>query len=174
MATPEPELNFHIPEAEPSGSWKWILLGVIVVVAVIGTLVWVGIRSRPQGGGTLATAPYAPSLPIGDIKLSEAQNFVGGKVTYVTGNIANTGTQTVAGITMEVVFRNSLGQVVQREVQHPLVLHSVGITTDYVPLDQAPLLPNAKDEFRLTFEHVSADWNQGYPELRIVDVNFAK
>ncbi len=171
---PEPQLDFHLPEEEPSGSWKWIVLGVLVVAAVVGVIVWTGAKNRTQGGGQIPEAPYANNLAISDLKLSQAQNFVGGTVTYLSGTISNSGTDTVNGITMEVVFRNSLGETVQREQVHPLVMHSVGITTDFVDLSQAPLLPNQKDEFRLTFEHISADWNQGYPELRIIDVDFQK
>lgn len=183
MASSEPELNpapggpqldFHLPEEEPSGTWKWIALGLVLVALVIGLVAWQGMKNRPQGGGQLPEAPYAGNLPISSLKLSQAQNFVGGTVTYITANIANTGSETVDGITIELVFRNALGETVQREQMHPLVLHSVGITSDYVSLDQAPLTPNARDEFRLTLEHISADWNQGYPELRIVAVTFQK
>lgn len=171
--SPEPELDFHLPQEEPSGTWKWIGLGLLLVAAVIGVVAWTGLKNRPQGGGPIPEAPYANNLPISDLKLSQADSFVG-TVTYISGTIANTGARTVNGITVEVIFRNSLGEVVQREQQSPMVLHSVGITNDYVDLGQAPLTPNAKDEFRLTFEHISADWNQGYPELRVIGANFQK
>jgi hypothetical protein len=170
---PEPELDFHLPQEEPSGTWKWIALGVVVVAVVIGVMAWSGLKNRPQGGGSVPEAPYANNLPIADLQLSQSDSFVG-TVTYISGTIANTGAKTVNGITLEIVFRNSLGEVVQREQQSPLVMHSVGITNDYVDLSQAPLTPNARDQFRLTFEHISADWNQGYPELRVVDVTFEK
>jgi hypothetical protein len=39
-----------------------------------------------------------------------------------------------------------------------------------VSLAQHPLTANMQAEFRLTFEHISADWNQGVPELRFVHI----
>jgi len=32
------------------------------------------------------------------------------------------------------------------------------------------LTPGQSKPFRLTFEHLSEQWNQAYPELQIVDV----
>ena len=33
-----------------------------------------------------------------------------------------------------------------------------------------PLAPGQSKPFRLTFEHISADWNHAYPELQVTDV----
>ena len=41
---------------------------------------------------------------------------------------------------------------------------------DAISLSQQPLTPNMQKEFRLTFEHISADWNQGLPELRFTRI----
>ena len=41
---------------------------------------------------------------------------------------------------------------------------------DVAPLSAAPLTANKTRDFRLTFEHISADWDQGYPELRLVRI----
>ena len=41
---------------------------------------------------------------------------------------------------------------------------------DAVDLTVAPLAPGQSKPFRLTFEHVTAEWNHEYPELRVTDV----
>ena len=40
---------------------------------------------------------YAASLPITRLAMSESANFAGGKVTYLDGHIANSGSRTVTG-----------------------------------------------------------------------------
>ena len=94
---------------------------------------------------------------------------MGVSVSYLDGKITNVGSKTVTGATVEVVFRNSLGEIVQRETL-PLMLYHTGLAgfPDVAPLSAAPLMPNQTRDFRLTFEHISADWDQGYPELRFV------
>ncbi len=132
--------------------------------------IWVFGRPKPQTGPP-ATDPYAEYLQVGDLKLSAAENFVGGSVSYLDGKIANVGSSTVTGITVEAVFRNSMGEIVQRE-SLPLKLYHTGMAgfPDVAPLSAVPLTPNTTRDFRLTFEHISADWNQGYPELRFTTV----
>jgi hypothetical protein len=39
---------------------------------------------------------------------------------------------------------------------------------DTALLNTSPLKPGQTKEFRLTFEHVSADWNMQVPEITIV------
>ncbi|HYA95657.1 MAG TPA: hypothetical protein VEC95_05235 [Terriglobales bacterium] len=172
MATGQPPLDDapfspKLPPESP-GPWRAIIIGVAVVAVVIGLLVWLG-----SGGRTAPEAPnpYAAQLQISNVKMAAAQNFVGGTVTYVDGKITNTGEKTVTGAVVEVIFRNSLGQVVQKE-QIPLrVLVFQGPDRNILDLHSAPLKPGASADFRLTIEGtISADWNQGYPEVRIASV----
>jgi hypothetical protein len=103
--------------------------------------------------------------------MAAAQNFVGGTVTYVEGKIVNLGDKTVIGATAEVIFRNSLGEVVQKEDVPVRVLAWQGPDRDIVDLRNAPLKPGSVADFRLTIEgNISTDWNQGYPEVKIVSV----
>ena len=139
-----------------------------MLVIVIGLLVWLG-------GGNSSTKsapnPYINNLQVSNVKMAAAQNFVGGTVTYVEGTITNTGDKTVSGAVAEVIFRNSLGQVVQKEQIPIRVLVFQGPERNIADLRSAPLKPGASADFRLTIEgSISADWNQGYPEVRIASV----
>jgi hypothetical protein len=156
--------------AEPQRNWMPLIVGAALVALVVGALVVLSGRPSQQGGD-LPTDPYAANLAITDPHLSSAHNFVGSTVYYIEGRIANTGDKTVSGVRMEAIFRNSLGQVVQKEVQPIMLLHTRPGYEDAIPVSAAPLAPNTQRDFRLSFEHISADWNQGYPELRIVKVN---
>ncbi|MGB9106186.1 MAG: DUF2393 family protein [Terriglobales bacterium] len=161
---------FSQPHVEEEGRrWLPLAIGaVIIVVAVAAILIFGRPAKQPAA---LAIDPYAEYLRISDLKLSAATNFVGVSVSYLDGNITNVGNKTVTGVTVETIFRNSLGQIVQRETL-PLVLYHTGLAgfPDVAPLAAAPLTPNQTRDFRLTFEHISADWDQGYPELRFVRI----
>ncbi|MGA7382504.1 MAG: DUF2393 family protein [Terriglobales bacterium] len=111
--------------------------------------------------------PYASSLKLSDLKMSAAQNFVGASVTYIDGTVTNAGDKTVTHAVVHVNFKNSLDQIAQAEDVALRVLQTSGPYPDAVDLSASPLAPGQGKPFRLTFEHVSADWNQAYPELQV-------
>ncbi len=153
---------------EPDRRWVPIAVGGAIVVIIVALFAIFG-RSPKPTSGEAPQPTYASNLQISDLKLSVAENFVGASVHYLDGKITNSGSQTVAGCRIEAIFRNSMGQIVGKENQPLMVLETrAGFGyEDITPLVRAPLAPNQTRQFRLTFEHISADWNQGYPELRV-------
>jgi hypothetical protein len=157
------------PTTEPSDSnWRPIVLGVglVVVLVVIISLL---LRSQPKAPAM--PHPYAASLKLSDLKMSAAENFVGATVTYLDGTVTNAGGKTVTHAMVHVNFRNSLGQVAQAEDVPLHVLQTSGPYPDAVDLGASPLPPGQNKQFRLTFEHVTADWNHEYPVLQVTDVS---
>jgi len=162
---------FSQPQVEEAGG-RWIPLAIgagIVVLAIVAIVIFGRPAEQPAQP---AIAPYAENLRISGLKLSAAENFVGGSVHYLDGKITNAGPKTMTAATVEAIFRDSLGQVVQRESQ-PLMLYHTGLAgfPDVAPLGAAPITPNQTRDFRLTFEHISADWDRGYPELRFTQIS---
>jgi len=145
-----------------------ILIGVVIVVVVVGVIV---LLSRAPSQGPAAAHPYANNLKLSNLKMSQAENFVGASVTYIDGTVTNTGDKTVTHATAHVEFKNSMDQVAQVEDLPLRVLQTSGPYPDAVDLSASPLAPGHSEPFRLTFEHVSADWNQAYPDLRVTDVS---
>jgi len=153
---------------EPQDSnWTAIAIGIAIVVAVI---VVIALLSRGQPKVVSEPHPYASSLKITDLKMSAAQNFVGASVTYLDGTVANSGDKTVIHAMVHVVFRNSLAEIAQAEDVPVHVLQTTGPYPDSVDLMTTPLAPGQSKRFRLTFEHITTDWNQQYPELQVTDV----
>jgi hypothetical protein len=103
--------------------------------------------------------------------MSTAQNFVGASVTYIEGTVSNRGDKTVGHAVVQVTFQDSMGQVAQAETVPLYVVDSSGPYPNPVDLTASPLAPGQAKPFRLTFEHVSADWNQAYPQLQVSDVS---
>ncbi|HWR15111.1 MAG TPA: DUF2393 family protein [Terriglobales bacterium] len=160
---------FSTPQVEEKRSVVPLVIGAAIILLIIGAAVLLS-RNQPQSSGPATEDPYSSNIRIMDIKLSRAENFAGGNVTYVEGQIANMGSKTITGATVEAVFRNTLGEVVDRQSQQLTLINQMPNYVDSTTLDKHPLTPNMQHEFRLTFEHISADWNQGLPELRFTRI----
>lgn len=155
---------------------NWLPIGVasaVVVAVLVGLVLLLGRGKNAPNVTPVATAAdaYAASLPITGLAMSESANLAGGKVTYLDGHVANQGSQTVTGITVQVLFRNVAREVVQNET-HPMKL--IRMRDPYIdvePVSAAPLKPGDGQDFRLIFDAVSQDWDGAYPEVRIIHVD---
>lgn len=163
-----------LPQTEPSrGPWLGLGIGALIVIGILSYLVYASRSSQTRyerRAEVMQSAPadaYAAKLPLADIKMFEAENFVGGKAIYVEGKITNTGDKVVTGATIEGTFCNSLDQVVQRENHNLMVILAREPAVDVAALSAAPLKPGETKEFRMTFEHISADWNGQYPQVAV-------
>src|SRR6516162_8446388 len=87
--------------------WTPFLIGLVAVVIVVAIIVVV---SRNRHENAAQPNPYAASLQLTNPKMSAAENYVGGTVTYLDINITNTGEKALVGAAMKLVFRNSLNE----------------------------------------------------------------
>jgi hypothetical protein len=148
-----------------------IAAGVVVVIAVaVVLLLEHGRKPAAVTPVSAAPDPYAASLPISGLVMSESGNLAGGKVTYVDGHIANKGNRTVTGITVQVLFRDAAKEVTQNETQPLKLIRTRDPYVDLEPVSAAPLQPGDEHDFRLIFDAVSPDWDGAYPEIRIIGV----
>ena len=152
---------------EPDHSRRFIIVAIAVVVGLVLVL---ALLLRQPGGTAPKIPPYAAKMQISDIKMSQAQNFVGASVTYIDGTLANLGDRIVTHAVVRVTFKDAYGQVAQIEDVPIKLLQTSGPYPDTVDLATAPLASGQTKPFRLIFEHVSEQWNQAYPELKITDV----
>jgi hypothetical protein len=152
---------------ERETNWRAIGIAVAAVVAIVVILLFV---SRTEQKAPSGPPPYAAYIKFTDLRMSAAENFVGATVSYIDGTVSNTGNQTVTHVTVEVTFRDSMGQLAQRETLPLRVLQTNGPYPDAVDLSVSPLAPGQSKPFRLTFERISSQWNQQYPDLKVVDV----
>lgn len=144
---------------------------VLIVAAIV-----VFTMERGKGAATVtpisaAVDPYATSLPITNVVMSESSNLAGGKVTYIDGHITNSGNKTVSGVSAQVLFRNAAKEVAQNETQPLKLIRTRDPYIDLEPVSAAPLKPGDSRDFRLIFDAVTPDWNGVYPEIRIVRVD---
>ena len=53
---------------------------------------------------------------------------------------------------------------------HVLMENQMGGYPDLVDLGHSPIAPGQTKTVRMTLEHISADWNQNYPEMQLTDL----
>ena len=143
---------------------------VLVAGAVVVVVLEHGKRTATIAPVSATADPYASSLPISGLQMSESANLAGGKVTYLDGHIANRGNRTVTGVSVQVLFRNAAQEVAQNETQQLKIIRMRNPYVDVEPVAAAPLKPGDERDFRLIFDSVTPDWDGAYPQLRILHV----
>ena len=85
-------------------------------------------------------------------------------------DIANTGSRTISGITVQVLFRDSRTRSHKTRLSPSSSSVPATLTSTSSPSRAAPLKPGDQRDFRLIFDAVSRDWDGAYPEIRILHV----
>ncbi len=156
------------PAEAPERNWVPMVIGLTLVILIVAGIALV---SRNAPTPPAQENPYAPNLKVSDATVSEAKNFVGATVTYLDFKLTNAGSLTVANGQIEATFKNTLGEIVQKEVVPIHVLQpQLGGFPDITDLSMSPLPPGQAKTVRLTLEHVSGDWNQAVPDIRFVNL----
>ncbi|MBI1983283.1 MAG: hypothetical protein HYS61_03700, partial [Acidobacteria bacterium] len=94
------------------------------------------------------------------VRMSAAENFLGHTVTYLDAVVVNKGSRLVREIDLELVFVDTLYQVVLRETARPVSVRT------------PPLKPGESRAFQVSFERMPLDWNQGPPRITPTSVDF--
>jgi len=157
-------------------NWLPLLVATAIVLSIAAAALLLNLRqtgSRSNEAVAPINAPldpYAANLPLTGLAMSESANLAGGKVTYLDGTIANTGSRTVTSVTVQVLFRDAAQEVAQNENQPLRLIRAREPSIDVEPLSAAPLKPGDSRPFRLVFDSVKPDWDGAYPEIRILHV----
>jgi hypothetical protein len=150
----------------------WVIAGVVIlaILAAIIVLNRQPAATSPGGANLAPPAPYAAKLSISSLQMSQAGSMVGGQNTYLDGQVTNQGDKTVTGITVQVGFWGFTKQLVGKPTMPLTLIRTTEPYVDTEPVSGAPILPGQTRRFRLIFDSVPQDWNQSYPEIRIIQV----
>jgi hypothetical protein len=168
-----PEIELMSTAVTRERNWLPLAIAAAVVLLVAGVVIVTlqhGRKSPTVSPVSAQPDPYATSLPISSLVMSESGNLAGGKMTYVDGHITNSGNRTVRSITVQVLFRDPAKEVTQNETQALKIIRTRDPYVDVEPVSAAPLRPGDVRDFRLIFDAVSPDWDGAYPEIRILHV----
>jgi hypothetical protein len=158
------------PEGESLPVAAWALAGFLILVLVLG-LMFAGRRKTVAPNTVQPLASYAANLALSQLAMSESTSLSGGKSTFVDGHVQNTGSQTVTGVTVQVIFRNDEGMPPQLETVPLSLVRMRQPYIDTEPVSAAPLKPGGGEDFRLIFEAIPANWNVQMPEIHVVQVD---
>jgi hypothetical protein len=160
------------PPKEPRSFLPWAIAGTVVGLVLLVLLI-TGRQptlSNPGGSGMAAADPYAKYLALSNIKMSESSTMIGAKQTYIDGEITNNGSKTLTGVTVQVAWQDFTHQIGQKNTMPLTLIRTRQPTIDIEQVSAAPIEPGQTREFHLIFDHVTQDWNQQYPEIRVIAV----
>ena len=166
MATP-----FSTEPVQASGgiSGKVIAMAAAAVLLVLVIVGLTTLRRAPANpNAVLSPDVYASQVEFGSMTLSEATNGTGGKVTYVDGTVANHGSKTLSGATVQVAFATGDGSGVQRQTVPLTLIRTRPPYVDLEPVSAEPVGAGQSREFRLIFETVPAGWDTQVPQITLV------
>lgn len=175
MANGADRKGFLNPESpkEPRSFLPWGIAGAVVAL-ILAVLLVTSRRpalSNPGGAGLAPPDPYARSLTLSNIKMSESSTIIGAKQTYLDGDITNNGNKTLTGITVQVAFIDFTNQIGQKNTLQLDLIRTRQPTIEVEPVSTEPIAPGQTRGFRLIFDHVTDSWNGQYPEVRVIAVN---
>ena len=167
--TTQPSGMFSEPPRERSFPTTAVAIAAVAVVILVSVLVMLDHRrsAAPAPNTVQPLAAYASSLVVSNIQMSESTSISGGKSTYIDGHIANHGSLTVTGITVQVLFANDTGMPPQIETVPLLLIRTREPYVDTEPVSAAPLASGAEADFRLIFEGINENWNQQTPVIHV-------
>ena len=163
-------LMFNDPAPARSFPTTAVAIAAVAVVILIAVLVMLERRgpAAPSPHTLQPVAAYASNLEVSGLQMSESTSMSGGKQTYIEGHIANHGTQTVTGITVQVVFGNDTHMAPQIETGPLNLIYMRQPYVDTRPVSASPIGPAGSADFRLIFDDESDNRNQQLPQIRIV------
>jgi hypothetical protein len=143
-------------------------VGGLLVVVIVGAVTVFGRLGRSSNANP--GDPYLAKLQLSNLHMATAQNFAGGSVTYIEGTATNTGDRKFTGASVQATFKNSLGEITQRETLPVTVVVPNVPYIDYGTLDRAPLAPGQSRDFRVTLENLTPDWDGQIPQMKVVSI----
>jgi hypothetical protein len=156
-----------IPLEERSRLPVAFLVGIVIVTLLVGGAVLYSRYSTPADSEIEKPLPmgpaeqaYARQIHFLEPKMSRAANFLNQEVTFVFGTVENAGDRKVKQIEITLEFHDPFNQVVLRDTQRLFLPNA------------APMLPGQQRDFQVGYEHISAQWNNGYPTIRVSGLSF--
>jgi hypothetical protein len=148
---------------ERSGFPAAFAAGLVVIAIIAGIVILASRFIKTPQQAVDAPLPfgapeqsYAPQIHFQDLRLSESDNLINQKFTYIAGIVSNDGPRAVSAIEVQAEFHDQFKQVILKDTLRPL------------RRSDAPLKPGEQREFNLAIDQgLPSTWDQQYPSIRI-------
>jgi hypothetical protein len=139
------------------------LVIVLALIPLIAVGIWYANKRAdepppPPPAATAEAKAYVKNLKLSGVDMKATENYAGGAVVEILGNITNNGDRPLARVDLSCIFYDVNGLVVLRE---------------RVAIVKTTLNPGETKPFRLPFEGVSQNWNQALPQMVIAQIVFS-
>lgn len=138
------------------------LIGIVIMAILFAAFYLAMSHSEqpsPVARKPLAFGPaeqsYAAEIKFGNLNLSAYENMLHQKVTYLNGDVTNSGPRTIRAADVTIEFYDSANKVVLRETRR-----IIGGTI-------RPLASGETQSMQIGFENIPASWNGQFPAMRI-------
>jgi hypothetical protein len=156
-----------IPQAERSRIPITFVVGIAIVAVLVTGAVMYSRYATPDDSQIEKPLPmgpaeqaYAQQIYFLEPKMSRAANFLNQEVTFVFGTVENGGNRKIKQIEITVEFHDPFHQVVLRDMQRLFLPNAT------------PMLPGQQRDFQVGYEHIPAQWDNGYPTIRVTGLTF--
>jgi hypothetical protein len=139
----------------------WIALaagGVLLLAILLAALRTQRPHALPPASAQAKA--YVSQIAVSGAKMSAAENFLGDTITYLDARVSNQGTRTVRDLRLQLEFTDMMGQLVLRDEANPVSPRT------------RPLAPGTTRAWRVSFDHMPAEWNQAPPRITVISVGF--
>jgi hypothetical protein len=158
------------PEKESGGIFRHpavIAVATLLALAAVYLLFFRGPAPSPSQSVAQTRLPfgeaeksYAPKLKFDNFEMSQAENFLNQQVTYLAGDVLNSGDRTLSGIEAIIEFQDDMKQIALRETRPVL----------FGPTAQLP--PGKTAHFQISFDHIPPSWNRQLPSVQVSGLRF--
>ncbi len=164
MDNPVPPLGLPRETPRNRAVAVWVIVAAVLIVAlgaIYALLHRAAASSSSSAQPSAEEKAYTSKLSVTDAKMSVAQNYIGDNIYFLDAKIANNGDKPVRSVQLQLEYVDTLGQVVLRDDDaHPVTARD------------APLKPGITRAFRISYDHMPADWNQAPPKVTVTRVTF--
>lgn len=155
-----------IPESKPKLSPLTVGIAAVAIAVVLLSLwfLFEPLQIRHETARTKMTPAereYAKNIEIANLAMSRAENFLHQEVTTLTGEIHNSGTESVSALSLTTEFSDDMHQIVLRE------------TRRVVETSRAAMAPGERRTFEISFEHIPISWNMQAPVVTVSQLQLA-
>ena len=134
-------------------------LKLVVPCLAMGLLWGCQKESASEPTPTFVDEAYKAQIELTSLGLASGENFLGEKVYYVEGTLANKGEKLVQQVELSFEFRDSLNQVVLQDTRKAI---------DYK--GERGIAAQTSTEFQVAFDSIPKDWNRRVPDVQVTSV----